>query len=85
MEPGAECKYPPPDDYTLPEQHAAGFGPGVLTLQAGSRSQPDEEARVGSGGGRPVGTPDRGVALLTSSPKAEVIAETDMEFYHRKQ
>jgi uncharacterized protein DUF4058 len=66
----------PEDYYALPEQHAAGFGPDVLTLQG---SGDDEDASVPpvSSGGR--------AALLVAAPKVAPTAETDMEFYHRKQ
>jgi Protein of unknown function (DUF4058) len=67
----------PPDYYALPEQHAAGFGPDVLTLQ-GSPAAPANEATSGS--------PDDGrSALLIAEPRIDVTAETDMEFYRRKQ
>ena len=66
----------PPEYYALPEQHAAGFGPDVLTLEARS-DEGESEAHSQTGPG--------GVSLLLSPPRAEIIAETDMEFYHRKQ
>src|ERR1700756_4726781 len=66
----------PEDYYALPEQHAAGFGPDVLTLQ-GSRDDEDGSAAPVSSSG--------GVALLLAPPKLDLTAETDMEFYHRKQ
>lgn len=66
----------PADFYALPEQHAAGFGPDVLTLQ-GSRDGEDlasvRESACASGG------------LLVAEPKLAPTAETDMEFYRRKQ
>jgi hypothetical protein len=63
--------------YALAEQYASGFGPDVLTLQG-----PDNEY-----GARPVGLngPDGGTALLVSPPQVELTAETEMEFYRRKQ
>src|SRR5262245_6668172 len=67
----------PDNYYALAEQHAAGFGPDVLTLQ-GSREDADDRNGAGpttSGGG--------GVAL--AAPRVQPIAETDMEFYRRKQ
>src|ERR1700730_10343564 len=45
----------PPDYYALAEQHAAEFGPDVLTLQG------------------------------PAPPKVPLTAETDLEFYRRKQ
>ncbi len=66
----------PADYYALPEQHAAGFGPDVLTLQGSRDKGEDSTAPVSSGGG---------TALLLAAPTLAPTAETDMEFYHRKQ
>ena len=70
----------PEDYYALAEQHAAGFGPDVLTLQG-----PPADA-----GGRPSDAPQapsrgRGTGLLPAPPRVRLTAETDMEFYRRKQ
>jgi hypothetical protein len=65
----------PSDYYALPEQHAAGFGPDVLTLQ--TRDEADEladAAETGSEGG-----------VLLAASKLQPIAETDLAFYRRKQ
>lgn len=62
----------PSDYYALPEQHAAGFGPDVLTLQGSGW----EDAGAGE-------IPTSSVVLTV--PKLEPVAETDMEFYRRKQ
>jgi hypothetical protein len=65
----------PEDYYALPEQHAGGFGPDVLTLQsADDHDEPDLPA-VG---------PKRGAVLL-APPRMKPIAETDLAFYRRKQ
>lgn len=66
----------PENYYALPEQHAAGFGPDVLTLQ-GSRD--DEEDATSSD------PSDGHTGLLVAAPKFVPTAETDMEFYRRKQ
>jgi hypothetical protein len=66
----------PEDYYALPEQHAAGFGPDVLTLQ-GSQDDADGSAAPLSSGGPP--------GLLLAAPPLAPTAETDMEFYRRKQ
>jgi hypothetical protein len=58
--------------YALAEQHAAGFGPDVLTLQ-------------GSNGETPTGEDSAAGGLLLARPKLAVTAETDLEFYRRKQ
>jgi hypothetical protein len=63
----------PPDHYALPEQHAVGFGPDVLTLQ-----------QIGGGAETTdAGSQEGGVML--APPKLQPIAETDMAFYRRKQ
>jgi hypothetical protein len=67
----------PEDYYAMAEQHAAGFGPDVLTLQ-GSGNGDD-----GSGTG-PAPAPNRGGVLL-AAPTVQPTAETDMAFYRRKQ
>ena len=70
----------PPDYYALAEQFAAGLGPDVLTLHSppiggngdadqGSQRSPDE----------------RGGGLLLAPPKTRPIAQTEMEYYRRKQ
>jgi hypothetical protein len=66
----------PEDYYALPEQHAAGFGPDVLTLQ-GARNDDN-------GPTTPASSTSRG-GLLVAAPPVEPPAETDMEFYRRKQ
>lgn len=65
----------PPDYYALPEQHAAGFGPDVLTLQ-GSH---DREIDPGTA------TPRNSAGFAIARPQLEITAETDMEFHRRKQ
>ena len=66
----------PDDYYAMAEQHAAGFGPDVLTLQGGANGSP---------GGTPSTPSPSGGGLLLAPPKVRVIAETDMAFYRRKQ
>jgi hypothetical protein len=65
----------PPDYYALPEQHAAGFGPDVLTLQGSSDLEGDSRTA----------SPRSAAGLAVTKPQLEVTAETDMEFYRRKQ
>ena len=63
--------------YAQAERQAAGFGPDVLALE----SQDGDE-------GFPIAEPDAangGSVLLLAPPQTKVIAETDMEFYRRKQ
>jgi hypothetical protein len=67
----------PPDYYALPEQHAAGFGPDVLTLEALPGEDEDQAVDHDES--------DAGVSLLLSPPRVEVTGEADLEFYRRKQ
>jgi hypothetical protein len=66
----------PPDYYALAEQRAAGFGPDVLTLEL----TPNDDAELAE----PM-TTGGGTGLLLSAPPVPITAETDMEFYRRKQ
>jgi hypothetical protein len=66
----------PEDYYALPEQHAAGFGPDVLTLETSREDEWRPESPSPSGGR---------AALLVAAPKRDLTAETDLEFYRRKQ
>lgn len=66
----------PDDYYALPEQHAAGFGPDVVTLQ---------EDRNGNVAGPAATSGGSGGGLLLAPPKVQPTAETDMAFYRRKQ
>jgi hypothetical protein len=66
----------PDDYYALAEQHAAGFGPDVLTLQGREdKGDPDDGTHLSVGGTNMVLVP----------PRVKVVAETEMEFYRRKQ
>jgi len=69
----------PDDYYALAEQHAAGFGPDVLTLQTRGNSNGDASADPLSTSAS--GTPN----ILVAAPKVQLTAETDLEFYRRKQ
>ncbi|MDZ7620867.1 MAG: DUF4058 family protein [Patescibacteria group bacterium] len=66
--------------YALAEQHAAGFGPDILTLE----QLPDDD---GFGPVPAVADPADagGTSLLVAPPKVSIQIETDMEFYRRKQ
>jgi Protein of unknown function (DUF4058) len=66
----------PGDYYALAEQHAAGLGPDVLTLQGEEDEADDstESAPISGDGG-----------LLLAEPKLQPTAETDLAFYRRKQ
>jgi hypothetical protein len=67
----------PPGYYALSEQHAAGFGADVLTLQMSDASRAENDT--------PHSTGDNGGGLLVAPPPIALTAETEMEFYRRKQ
>src|SRR5437868_3611646 len=67
----------PPDYYALPEQFASGFGPDVLTLQ--------ESASIDESDGAGIDRGSASTVIVASSQKLTPTAETDMEFYRRKQ
>jgi hypothetical protein len=67
----------PSDYYALREQHAAGFGPDVLTLQEDGHEEVEASTEEGS--------PGLGVGVRLAAPKLQPVGETDMEFYRRKQ
>jgi hypothetical protein len=68
--------------YALAEQHAAKFGPDVLTLQAAPPSRREIGTLPQTGNG-PSSSPDRGVVL--AAPRVHMAGETDLQFYRRKQ
>jgi hypothetical protein len=74
-------RVPPCDYYALAEQYASGFGPDVLTLSApegDSRNELNDDNSRGS-------SSSSGQGVLIARPQASLIAETEMEFYRRKQ
>ena len=76
------------DYYALAEQQAAGFGPDVLTLE---RSRDDEGRRDGNGNRQTATGQDdarsepTGGGLMLAAPRVALTAETDLQFYRRKQ
>ena len=64
----------PSDYYALAEQRTAGYGPDVLALQVDSGDDNGFDAPNQRNGG-----------LMVAKPQVAVTAETDMEFYRRKQ
>src|SRR5260370_16723944 len=66
----------PADYYALPEQHAAGFGPDVLTFQEENDNGATDPAFT---------VPPATGGLLLTAPKLQPIAETDLAFYPPKQ
>lgn len=77
----------PPDYYALAEQQGAGFEPDILTLKAGVHSEPDDPAGppAAASPGRAAGNGAAGGGLLVAEPRVRIMAETDLEFYRRKQ
>lgn len=67
----------PPQYYAMAEQPAAGFGPDVLTLQTAA-------PEASNGAGEHVTAQDGGTLLMTQ-PEVQLIVETDLEHYRRKQ
>jgi len=63
----------PSDYYALAEQRTAGYGPDVLALQVDSDDDSFDGPSPRNGG------------LIVAKPQVAVTAETDMEFYRRKQ
>lgn len=69
----------PRDYYALPEQYAAGFGPDVLALELSGDGD-------SAGDARSTGEPSSDAGgTLVAAPRLAPTAETDMEFYRRKQ
>jgi hypothetical protein len=69
----------PPGFYAMAEQIAAGLGPDVLALhqpQVAPNDPIDGGVRPSSGGSR---------GTLLAPPKVRIVAETDQEYYRRKQ
>jgi Protein of unknown function (DUF4058) len=67
----------PGDYYALAEQHAAGFGPDVLTLEETVHDEGEADWLAAEA--------SAGAAILVAPPNVALTAETDMEFYRRKQ
>jgi hypothetical protein len=67
----------PSDYYAIAEQHAAGFGPDVLTLET-SREESSHDAMDADSTAAASGT-------LLAPPQLWLTAETDLEYYRRKQ
>lgn len=66
----------PDQYYAMAEQHVAGFGPDVVTIEFASADDSQESCPLSFGNG--------GTQMLTP-PKCEITDETDMEFYRRRQ
>ena len=69
----------PAEYYALTEQREAGFEPDVLALRFGGPGRDEGPAPIA----RPSDEPGGG--LLVAEPRVRITAETDLEFYRRKQ
>jgi hypothetical protein len=78
----------PREYYALAERQGAGFEPDVLTLKSNGASEADEDAA------RPAMTQSTGLGngdeserggVLVADPRVRITAETDLEFFRRKQ
>src|SRR4051812_33699866 len=78
----------PGEYYALAEQQGAGFEPDVLTLKA-MVADPEAEGltppEVPSTAGHRDGNGAGGGGVLVAPPRVSVTAETDLDFYRRKQ
>lgn len=72
----------PPDHYALAEQFVGGFGPDVLTLKD---HVPADDPEPGDWASQPDRSDGPGETAVLSLPALEVTAETDMQYYRRKQ
>jgi len=78
----------PREYYALAEQHGAGFEPDVLTLKTSGSAKPDyddAEPPVTSPSTHGDGNEPAEGGVLLAEPRTRVKAETDLEFYRRKQ
>src|SRR4051812_31263420 len=77
----------PGEYYALAEQQGAGFEPDVLTLKASGAPEPDDAAEppVPRPSGQGGGDGSAGGGVLVAEPRVRITAETDLEFYRRKQ
>ena len=69
----------PSEYYALAEQQGAGFEPDVLTLKASGTPETDDDAT------QTPEPPSAGGGVMVAQPSVCVTAETDLEFYRRKQ
>ncbi|MGC8643941.1 MAG: DUF4058 family protein [Isosphaeraceae bacterium] len=78
----------PGDYYALAEQQGAGFEPDVLTLKTGetpmAEDEPAPSGMMESSRGEGWNGAARG-SVLAAQPRVRITAETDLDFYRRKQ
>jgi uncharacterized protein DUF4058 len=77
----------PSEYYALVEQQGGRFEPDVLTLKTSAMSERDDAADAPAPGasGPGDGNGAAGGGLLVAQPRVRVTAETDLDFYRRKQ
>jgi Protein of unknown function (DUF4058) len=77
----------PRDYYALAEQQGAGFEPDVLTLETRESPEPDDAAcpPAPRSSGPGDGSGATGGGVLVALPRVRVTAETNLDFYRRKQ
>jgi hypothetical protein len=73
----------PGEYYALAEQQGAGFEPDILTLKAGGTPEPDDDAARPPAQNGEGDAPGGGV--IVAEPRVRITAETDLDFYRRKQ
>ena len=81
-------RFLPREYYALAEQHGASFEPDVLTLKTSGSAKLDEgvvDSPFSSTSTHRGGNGLAGGGVLVGEPKARIKAETDLEFYRRKQ
>lgn len=73
--------------YALAEQQSAGFEPDVLPLKTAGAPEPDDPAHapVAHASGRGDENGAEGGGVLVARPLVRVTAETDLDFYRRRQ
>ncbi len=74
----------PSEYYALAEQHGSRFEPDILTLKTAQGVDEYEGPPALPTSSRNGGA-DHGGALLTAEPNVQVTAETDLDYYRRKQ
>ncbi|MGO9600159.1 MAG: DUF4058 family protein [Isosphaeraceae bacterium] len=78
----------PMEYYALAEQQGAGFEPDILTLKTGKVAEEADDATGSPEEGPPQrggGEQTKGGAVVVAQPRVQITAETDLEFYRRKQ
>jgi hypothetical protein len=78
----------PGEYYALAEQQGSGFELDVLTLKMSDASEAGDdlvERGVAQSSGKLAGNGSAGSSLLVAEPSVSLTAETDLDFYRRKQ